>query len=157
MIPFRTFKNTVFLKPILSGGLILICLAGVILLAKTGILPDGDPPTQLAQETTIQPKTKLSHPMFQQTGEMLYRFSPLTSNRVGLIELWKQEDQYQLIQYLKNGSKYIQTVTPSADLKRFTPIQARRGEYYLLINSDCTLEAWDKDHRIYRSIRSFGC
>ncbi|MCA9021552.1 MAG: hypothetical protein KDA74_15495, partial [Planctomycetaceae bacterium] len=96
-------------------------------------------------------------PLNQQSGELLYRFSPVSSDIVNMIEIWKQDDKYQLVHRLKNGSQYVQTVIPSADLKRFTPVKARWGEYYLLTRSDNTLEAWDKDGRINRSFRVFGC
>lgn len=152
MIPIRTLKKAGHLKLILPGCLLLLCVGGYFVLAQTGILTDR----QTAETTTTQ-NTKPSPQLNQQSGELLYRFSPVSSDIVNMIEIWKQDDKYQLVHRLRNGSQYVQTVIPSADLKRFTPAKARRGEFYLLTHSDNTLEAWDKDRRINRSFRIFGC
>lgn len=152
MIPIRTLKKAGQLKLILPGCLLLLCVGGYFLLAQTGILP-----YRQNSETTTTRNTKPSPQLNQQSGELLYRFSPLSSDIVNMIEIWKQDDKYQIVHRLKNGSQYVQTVIPSANLKRFTPVKARRGEFYLLTHSDTTLEAWDKDRRINRSFRAFGC
>ncbi|WP_417385867.1 hypothetical protein [Gimesia sp.] len=152
MISIRTLKKAGHLKLILPGCLLLLCVGGYFVLAQTGILTDR----QTAETTTTQ-NTKPSPQLNQQSGELLYRFSPGSSDIVNMIEIWKQDDKYQLVHRLRNGSQYVQTVIPSADLKRFTPVKARRGEYYLLTHSDDFLEAWDKDRRINRSLRIFTC
>lgn len=150
MIPIRDLKIAGHLKLILPGCLLLLCVVGYFLLTQTSILTD-----QQISETNTTGNTKPSPQLTQPSGVLLYRFLPLSSDIVHMIEIWKQDGKYQMVHRLRNGSQYVQTVIPSADLKRFTPVKARRGEYYLLTHSDNTLEAWDKDRRINRSLRTF--
>ncbi|HAW30970.1 MAG TPA: hypothetical protein DCY03_23110 [Planctomycetaceae bacterium] len=152
MIPIRNLKKTGFSKPILSICLLVLCIGGCLLLVQTGILPGLQISEILTKHNAIA-----SPRIAQQSGEVLHRFSPLSSDIANTIEIWKQDDKYQIVHRLKNGSQYVQTVIPSADLKRFTPVKARRGEFYLLTHSDSTLEAWEKDRRLNSSFRVFGC
>ena len=80
MIPIRTLKKAGQLKLILPGCLLLLCVGGYFVLAQTGILTD-----QQTAETTTTRNTKPSPPLNQQSGELLYRFSPFSSDIVNMI------------------------------------------------------------------------
>ncbi|MCA9022285.1 MAG: hypothetical protein KDA74_19185, partial [Planctomycetaceae bacterium] len=88
MISIRTLKKAGLLKLILPGCLLLLCVGGYFVLAQTGILTD-----QQTAETTTTRNTKPSSQLNQQSGELLYRFSPLSSDIVNMIEIWKQNDK----------------------------------------------------------------
>ncbi|MCA9016948.1 MAG: hypothetical protein KDA77_16570 [Planctomycetaceae bacterium] len=102
----------------------------------------------MKQKTSTPPKIQ------KLPGELLDRWMPLQSDIVNMVELWKFGEKYQLIHLLKNGSKYVQQVTPTADLKCLTLPKASNGEHYR-INNRGDLEAWDEDGRVNQSLRLY--